>query len=73
MSKRKKGIYVTHGKKPMLVGYKVVIDGVPALAYIKDNKIVCYEPWDKICRQFAEEPCCSYIRTHEGKTERQAV
>ena len=45
MSKRKNGIYVTHGK-PMLVGYKAVVNGVLSLVYMKGNNVVTYEPWD---------------------------
>lgn len=56
MSKRKNGIYVTHGK-PMLVGYKAVVNGVLSLVYMKGNNVVSYEPWDEICQQFNNGPC----------------
>lgn len=57
MSKKENGIYVTCGEKPMLIGYKVKIEGVLSLAYMKNDKVVGYAPWSEICRQFNEGSC----------------
>lgn len=66
MSKRKNGIYVTHGKKPMLVGYKAVVNGVLSLVYMKGDKVVCYEPWENLCQQFRNGPCLEIKETMMG-------
>ena len=48
---RNKGaIYSTHETEKQLF-YKALVDGVLCAAYIKDGKLISYEPWDDVNRQ----------------------
>lgn len=50
-------VYTTHGTKPQLLGAKVLIDNVLCIAYMKDGKILSYEPWEDFQRQMLMGPC----------------
>ena len=57
-SKRRKaeGIYTTHEEENLLF-VRAMVDGVLSAAYVKDGKLVSYEPWDAINRQMYSGPC----------------
>ena len=44
------GIHSTHGKDQLLF-VRAIINGVLCAAYIKNDELVSYEPWDAINRQ----------------------
>lgn len=65
MNKSNTGIYVTHGQQK-LVGHRAKIDGVMSLVYMKDDKIIAFEPWDEICKQFYSGPCLEINSSKEN-------
>lgn len=50
-------LYATHGEKEQLLGTKAVINGVLSWAYLKGDKLVSYEPWTDVQKQFETGPC----------------
>jgi hypothetical protein len=56
-SKRRKaeGIYTTHEEENLLF-VRAMVNGVLSAAYVKDGKLVSYEPWDAINRQMYSGP-----------------
>lgn len=60
MKVKREGIYTTHGKEPKLIGTKAIVDGVLSLAYVKDGKLISYEPWEDINKQMYTGPCLEF-------------
>lgn len=52
--RREMKLYTTHchpSKRPKLIGQPAIINGKRALAYMKDDKIESYIPWDEATEQ----------------------
>ena len=48
--RRRPGLYTTHckpKKRPKLIGQPAIINGQRAIAYIKDNAVESYIPWEE--------------------------
>lgn len=57
MRKDPKKVYTTHGDKQQPIGVRAIIDGVRCIAYMKDEKVISYEPWEDFQRQMLMGPC----------------
>ena len=55
-NKKAEGIYTTHEHENLLF-VRAMVDGVLSAAYVKDGKLVSYEPWEAINRQMYSGPC----------------
>lgn len=58
--KKKAGIYTTHGEQK-LVAMKAKVNGVLSIAYVKNNKLISYEPWEEVNRQMYSGPCLEFV------------
>lgn len=57
MKEKENRVYATHGKKKLLLGVKVRINGILCIAYMKDGEVISYEPWEDLQRQMLTGPC----------------
>lgn len=57
MKKDPKKVYATHGDKKQPIGVRAKINGVLCIAYMKNEKVISYEPWEDFQRQMLVGPC----------------
>lgn len=60
MKIKREGIYTTHGQETKLIATKAKVDGVLSLAFVKDGKLISYEPWEDINKQMYTGPCLEF-------------
>ena len=54
--RRREGIYTTKGGKEKLVAVKAIVNDVLVLAWVKDGRLISYEPWSSISEQMLTGP-----------------
>ncbi len=59
MKKKPEGIYTTHENESLLF-VRAIVNGVLCAAYVKNNELISYEPWDSINRQMYTGPCLKF-------------
>jgi hypothetical protein len=57
--RKAEGIYTSHESEKLLF-VRAMVDGVLCAAYVKDGKLVSYEPWESINRQMYSGPCVEF-------------
>lgn len=68
MKKNPGAIYATHSiKKPLF--YKVKVNGVLCAAYVKDGRLISYEPWEEINRQMYTGPCLHFTVSEKDELD----
>ena len=60
MAKRQEGIYTTQGGTEKLIAVRAIVNGVISLAWVKDDKLVSFEPWTNIKDQMLSGPYKEY-------------
>ena len=56
--KREQKLYTTHchpGKRPRLIGQPAIINGKRAIAYMKEDRLESYIPWDEANEQVLKD------------------
>lgn len=62
-SKRKpEGVYATHEKESLLF-VKAKVNGQLSAAYVKNGKLVSYEPLNDLLQQIYNGPCLEFTTT----------
>lgn len=59
ISAKEAGVHSTHGKEQLLF-VRAIVNGVLCAAYIKNNMLVSYEPWEDVNRQMYIGPCLEF-------------
>lgn len=62
-NKKAEGVYTTH-KQENLLFVRAKVNGVLSAAYVKDGKLVSYEPWDAVNRQMYSDGPCMVFNTN---------
>lgn len=57
--KKREGIYTTHGE-PKLIATRAKVNGVLSIAFVKNDKLVSYEPWDSVSKQMYTGSCMEF-------------
>lgn len=61
MKQRQECIYTTHGSEKKLIATKAKVNGVLSLAFVKNGKLISYEPWEEISKQMFTGSCMEFV------------
>ena len=61
MKQRQECIYTTHGDETKLIATKAKVNGVLSLAFVKNGKLISYEPWEEVSKQMFTGPCLEFV------------